>query len=36
MVVVDVRGKPRSLVALVPLPRTIDAPAELHRVTFQR
>jgi hypothetical protein len=36
MVVVEVRGKPRNLVALVPLPWTIDAPAELHRVTFQR
>lgn len=36
MVLVVVRGKPRSLLPLVPLPWTIDAPAEMHRVTFQR
>jgi hypothetical protein len=36
MVLVVVRGKPLNLVAIVPLPWTIDAPAEFHRVTFQR
>jgi hypothetical protein len=36
MVVVEIRGRPQNLVALVPLPWTIDAPAELHEVTFQR
>ena len=34
MVLVIVRGKPRNLLPLVPLPWTIDAPAEIHRVTF--
>jgi hypothetical protein len=36
MVLVVVRGKPLNLLPLVPLPWTIDAPAEFHRVTFQR
>lgn len=36
MVLVIVRGKPLDLVPLVPLPWTIDAPAEIHRVTFTR
>ena len=36
MVLVVVRGRPRNLLPLVPLPWTIDAPAEMHRVTFQR
>jgi hypothetical protein len=36
MVLVVVRGKPYNLVPFVPLPWTIDAPAEMHRVTFQR
>ncbi len=36
MVLVVVRGKPYNLLPLVPLPWTIDAPAEMHRVTFQR
>jgi hypothetical protein len=36
MVVVIVRGRPLNLVPLVPLPWTIDAPAEIHRVTFTR
>ncbi len=36
MVLVIVRGKPLNLLPLVPLPWTIDAPAEIHRVTFTR
>jgi len=36
MVLVVVRGRPRPLLPLVPLPWTIDAPAEIHRVTFTR
>jgi hypothetical protein len=36
MVLVVVRGRPFNLLPLVPLPWTIDAPAEIHRVTFQR
>jgi len=36
MVLVVVRGKPLNLLPLVALPWTIDAPAEFHRVTFQR
>lgn len=36
MVLVVVRGKPLNLLPLVPLPWTIDAPAEFHEVTFQR
>ncbi len=36
MVLVVVRGKPLDLLPLVPLPWSIDAPAEFHRVTFQR
>lgn len=36
MVLVVVRGKPLDLLPLVPLPWTIDAPAEMHRVTFTR
>jgi hypothetical protein len=36
MVLVIVRGRPFNLVPLVPLPWTIEAPAEFHRVTFQR
>jgi hypothetical protein len=36
MVVVIVRGRPLDLLPLVPLPWTIDAPAEIHRVTFTR
>ncbi len=36
MVLVIVRGKPLDLLPLVPLPWTIDAPAEIHRVTFTR
>ncbi len=36
MVLVVVRGRPLALLPLVPLPWTIDAPAEMHRVTFQR
>jgi hypothetical protein len=36
MVLVIVRGRPLDLVPLVPLPWTIDAPAEIHRVTFTR
>jgi hypothetical protein len=36
MVLVIVRGKPLNLLPLVPLPWTIDAPAEFHQVTFQR
>ena len=36
MVVVIVRGRPLNLIPLVPLPWTIDAPAEIHRVTFTR
>jgi hypothetical protein len=36
MVLVIVRGRPFNLIPLVPLPWTIDAPAEFHRVTFQR
>jgi hypothetical protein len=36
MVLVIVRGHPFNLIPLVPLPWTIDAPAEIHRVTFTR
>ena len=36
MVVVTVRGRPLNLLPFVPLPWTIDAPAEIHRVTFTR
>jgi len=36
MVLVIVRGRPLDLLPLVPLPWTIDAPAEIHRVTFTR
>ena len=36
MVLVVVRGRPFNLLPLVPLPWTIDAPAEFHKVTFQR
>ena len=36
MVLVVVRGKPLALLPLVPLPWTIDASAEIHRVTFTR
>jgi len=36
MVVVIVRGRPLNLIPIVPLPWTIDAPAEIHRVTFTR
>jgi Flp pilus assembly protein TadG len=36
MVRVVVRGRPRNLLPLVPLPWTINAPAAMHRVTFQR
>ncbi len=36
MVLVIVRGRPLNLLPLVPLPWTIDAPAEIHRVTFTR
>jgi len=36
MVLVVVRGRPYDLFPIVPLPWTIDAPAEFHRVTFQR
>ncbi len=36
MVIVEVRGKPQPFVPLVPLPWTIDAPAEVHAVTFSR
>jgi hypothetical protein len=36
MVLVIVRGKPRPLLPLVPVQLTIDAPAEIHRVTFTR
>lgn len=36
MVLVVVRGKPLDLIPLLPLPWSIDAPAEFHRVTFQR
>jgi hypothetical protein len=36
MVLVIVRGKPLDLLPFLPLPWTIDAPAEIHRVTFTR
>jgi Flp pilus assembly protein TadG len=36
MVLVVVRGKPLNLLPLVPLPWTIDAPAEFHEVTYQQ
>jgi hypothetical protein len=36
MVLVIVRGKPLDLLPFVPLPWTIDAPAEIHVVTFTR
>jgi len=36
MVLVIVRGRPLDLLPLVPLPWTIDASAEIHRVTFTR
>jgi hypothetical protein len=36
MVLVIVRGKPLDLIPLMPLPWAIDAPAEIHRVTFTR
>ena len=36
MVLVVVRGKPLNLLPIASLPWTIDAPAEFHRVTFQR
>lgn len=36
MVLVVVRGRPLDLLPLVPLPWTIDAPAEIHQVTFTR
>jgi hypothetical protein len=36
MVLVIVRGRPENLLALAPLPWTIDAPAEIHQVTFTR
>jgi hypothetical protein len=36
MVLVIVRGHPFNLIPLLPLPWTIDAPAEIHRVTFTR
>jgi len=36
MVLVVVRGRPYNLLPLVPLPWTIDAPAEIHKVTFTR
>jgi hypothetical protein len=36
MVLVIVRGRPLNLLPLAQLPWTIDAPAEIHRVTFTR
>ena len=36
MVRVQVRGRPLNLLPLVPLPWTINASAEMHKVTFQR